>query len=325
MLDVPESSPSRGLWAAFRKPLKWALAAGALTALVTVFMPNYYRSEARLLPVDTKASSGTGQLAAAAAAFGMSVPGGMDSDANLVDILQSRWLQEQLLQTRFQYHVSAWRFGAKRLEAGTLYDYLDQKNMDRAVKKLEGLLGASRDLKTKVITINAETRSPELSQLVVKRAQALLGEFLQEKEQTRGNAKAAFAEERLKEARQERSSAEEAFRVFLETNRNYQVSPDPAIRLKGARLESELRLREQLVVNLAIAREQALLESKDDVPILNVLDAGNLPIEKSGPARSRLVFLAALVSGLLALAWQRRTWILAAFVDTAEDRGDVLS
>lgn len=308
-MDISNSSPSRGLWNALRRSLKWALAAGMTAAVVLMFVPNEYTSQARLLPVDAKGAGNLGQLAAAAAAFGVSVPGSSDSDSNLVDILQSRWLQEKLIQTRFQFHGRAWRFGAERLEDRTLYDYLDQKNMDRAVKELGKVYSVNRDMKTKVITISAETKFPELSQEVVQRAQVLLGEFLQKKEQTRGSAKAAFAEERLADARQERAQAEDAFRAFLEVNRNYQISTDPTIRLRGAHLESDLRLREQLVNNLAIAREQALLESKDDVPILNVLDAGNLPIEKSRPSRGLSILGVMIVAWGLLIAWQHRTRI----------------
>ena len=309
------------LRASLRKPLKWALGAALLTALITVFMPDYYRSEARLLPVEAKGQGNLGQLAVTAAAFGVSLPGGEDSDANAVDIVNSRWLREQLLRTEFQYHARGWRFGSDQLREGTLYDYLDQKNMDRAVKKLTSVLTVSRDLKSKVITLSAETKSPELSQQVVRRADDLLGAFLQQKEQTRGSAKADFTEARLQDARGERAKAEDAFRQFLENNRNYQTSADPTVRLKGARLEAELKLREQLVLTLAVAREQALLEAKDDVPILNVLDAGNLPIEKSKPARSLIVILVALLMGIGSWSWMNREWIRERLLADEDEAG----
>ena len=305
--------------ASLRRPLKWALIAALLTALITIFIPNDYRSDGKLLPVETKGAANLGQLAAAAAAFGMAVPGGESSDANSVDILTSRWLKDQLIQTRFQYHARGWRFGADRQREGTLYDYLDQENMDRAVKKLDTIFFVSRDLKSKVVTISAETRSPDLSQQIVRCAEALLDEFLQHKEQTRGSAKAAFTEERLLEARQERAKAEDAFRQFLENNRNYQFSADPSVRLKGARLEAELKLREQLVLTLALSREQALLEAKDDIPILNVLDSGNLPIEKSKPARSLIVILVALLTGIGSWGWISREWIRERLLSDEED------
>lgn len=311
MLNSTEP-PVLDLKASLKKPLQWALAAGLLTALITLFLPNYYKSEARLLPVESKGLGGSlGGLATAAAAFGVSVPGGDSNDANFVDVLNSRWLREQLLQTEFRYHTRSWHFGAERLEQGTLYAYVDEKNMDRAVKKVGDVLSATRDLKSKVITISAETKSPELSQQVVQRAGKLLETFLQEKGHTRGGAKALFAEARLAEARGEMDQAEEAFRRFLEGNRNYQTSGDPAVRLRGTRLETELRLRQQLVSTLAMNREQALLEEKNDIPILNLLDPGNLPIEKSKPARFVLILLGTLLVGAGGWAWLNREWVRA--------------
>ncbi|WP_243295643.1 hypothetical protein [Geothrix mesophila] len=311
---MPNSStiPILDLKASLKKPLQWALAAGLAAAVITLFLPNYYRSEARLLPVESKGLGGSlGGLATAAAAFGVSVPGGEGNDANFVDILNSRWLREQLLQTEFQYHARSWRFGAERLEKGTLYAYVDEKNMDRAVKELGKVLSATRDLKSKVITLSAETKSPELSQQVVQRAGKLLETFLQEKGHTRGGAKALFAEARLADARHEMDQAEDAFRRFLEGNRNYQSSADPAVRLKGTRLENELRLRQQLVTTLAMNREQALLEEKNDIPILNLLDPGNLPIDKSKPARSVIIILVALLVGAGGWTWLNREWVRA--------------
>ena len=305
-------APTLDLKASLKRPLLWACAVGLLTAIYTLSMPNYYKSDIRLLPVESKGAVGNlGGLASAAAAFGVSVPGAESSDANFVDVLNSRWLREELLKTEFEYHARTWRFGTDQAEKGTLYTYLHAKNMDQGVLGVSRVLFASRDLKSKVISISAETSSPELSQLLVRRASKLLETFLQEKGSTRGGAKAAFAESRLIEARREMDEAEETLRRFLEINRNYAISADPSVRLKGNRLEAELRLRQQLVTSIAMNREQALLEEKNDIPILNVLDPGNLPIEKSKPARSMIVILAALLATVASWALANREWIQA--------------
>jgi uncharacterized protein involved in exopolysaccharide biosynthesis len=317
MPDVHEP-PVLDLVSSLKKPLRWALAAGVLTGLYTLSMPDFYRSEARFLPVESKGAGGNlGGLAAAAAAFGVSVPGGDSGDANFVDILSSRWLKEQLLQTEFQYHTRSWRFGAVRVEKGTLYSYLGASNADRAIQGVNGILFVSRDPKSKVISISAETRSPELSQCIVQRAGKLLEVFLQEKGRTRGGAKAAFAESRLADARRGMDEAEELLCRFLESNRNFQTSSDPSVRLKGARLETELRLRQQLVTSIALNREQALLEEKNDIPILNMLDPAYLPIDKSKPIRSVKVLLAMVLAGAGTWIWLNREWIRAKFL--AED------
>jgi hypothetical protein len=183
--------------------------------------------------------------------------------------------------------------------------------MDRAVRTLDGILNATKDLKSNVITLSAETTSPDLSQAIVHRATDLLNQFVVQHSRTRGTEKAAFAEARLADARHEMDLAEGTFKSFLEGNRNYQTSADPAVRLRGARLEAELNLRRQLVSTLALNREQSLLDAKNDVPILNVLDAGNLPIEKSKPARSIIVLLVTFLVSLGSWTWLNRDWVKA--------------
>jgi len=314
MPQTPEPL-SFNLKASLKQPFLWASSAGLIAAALSMFMPNYYRSEVRLLPVESKGLGGNlGGLASAAAAFGVNVPGGDSSDANYIDVLNSRWLKEQLLQTEFQYHIRSWRFGAEEMRKSTVFNYLESMNLDRSVRELDGVLTCSRDLKSKVITISAETKAPELSQLIVKRAVTLLEAFFQEKGRTRGGAKATYTEARLRDARQDMDEVEATLRGFLEGNRNYLISGDPAVRLRGARLEAELRLRQQLVLTLTMNREQALLEEKNDLPILNVLDAGNLPLDKSRPARSSMVLSVVMVVAAGAWLWLNRVWVKSKLV-----------
>ena len=306
------SVPILNLLPLIMRPVVLAVLAGVVSSAVSLTMPNYYRSEARLLPVETKATGGTfGGLANAAAAFGVGVPGGDGNDANFVDVLNSRWMREQLVNTEFQFHTRSWRFGEEKAVRKSLYVYLDAKNMDHALQGMGGLLSASRDLKSKIISISAETTSPELSQAVVQKAVKLLELFNREKGRTRGGAKAAFAEARLCDARQELDEAEDAFRRFIEAKRNYLTSGDPDVHRKGARLETELRLRQQLVASIAMNREQALLDEKNDIPILNVLDPGSLPINKSRPERSKIILVTTMLTGVVSWLWLHREWVKA--------------
>ena len=295
-------------WAmGFLRPLAYGLVAAVLTAVFSLSMPNYYRSEARILPVDTKGNGGgLGNLAVAAAAFGVGFPGENGSDGNYPDILASRWLREQLLNTEFHFHYRTGRLGPEREVTETLYQHLQVKNMDRGIAAMAQILTCSRDMKSRVLSISAETRSPELSQQIVRRATALLESFLLGKGRTRGGNKALFAEERLKEAQKEYDRVEDEYRRFMDGNRNSRVSSDPGVNLRGLRLEAELKMRQQLVSTLAVHREQALLEEKDDVPILNILDAGAVPLEKSRPSRANLVLSVFVLVAATSWAWLNR-------------------
>ena len=72
-----------------KRPLQIGLAVAVLVSAGSVFLPNYYCSEVRILPVETKGTGGLGGLAATAAAFGLNIGGGDSSDANFVDMLNS--------------------------------------------------------------------------------------------------------------------------------------------------------------------------------------------------------------------------------------------
>ncbi len=306
----------------FKNPLKFGLGAVLFTGVITFFMPNYYKSEARILPVESKGLGGSmgnlGNLSAAAATFGIPLPGGEGMDNNFVDIINSRWMRENLLSTEFHYKSRSWRFGSEVDTHQTLYKYFNPKNDDRAILKMAKMVRAYRDLKTKVLTISAETRYPELSQQIVDRACSLLEKFVQEKGRTRGGNKAEFAKDRVAEARADMAKSETTFKNFLQNNRNYQVSLDPVVKLTGARLEAELRLRQQLVMTLSVNQEQALMEEKNDIPIVSLLDSANCPIDKSKPSRTMIGVISFVFAAGGCLGWTKRGWIKARLMDDCE-------
>ena len=297
-----------------KRPLKVGFVAACLAVVVALLIPNYYKSEAKLLPESNNSMGALGGLASAAAALGVSIPpGGGGKDDNFVDILQSRWLQERLLQSELQFKVKSWRFGAEFEKRQTLYEYLNSKNMDLAIRKLKPMLTINQNLKSKIITFSAESLSPTLSQEIVKNGIRMAEKFIMERGQTRGGAKATFAEARLKEAKNELDSAQAELTRFIVINRNYRwIRPSCP---SATPLEGEFKLHQQLVETLAISREQALLEEKNDMPILNVLDGGNLPFEKSRPHRALMVMVTFLFAFGGVLIYQKKSWIINFFIE----------
>lgn len=282
------------------------LLVGLMISLCSLFIPNQYTSTARVLPRDPKNSSGLNSLAAAAAAFGIGAGVGEDMSASYVDILKSRWVSERLLTLTCDYSLRFWYFGKSKTKRGTLQEYLGAADLDRGDQRIKDVLEIQRDTKSGLITIMATTSSPELSQAVARETVRLLEEFIFSHSQSQASAKADFARGRHRELLEDIAIAEEYFRRFLIINRNYQQSNDPTIRLEGARLEADLNLKRQVATNLALAREQAVLDQKDNTPVLVVLDQGHLPIEKSRPSRALMVVGAMLISGLILVVSRHR-------------------
>jgi capsule polysaccharide export protein KpsE/RkpR len=275
------------------------LLGGAVGAVIMVLaslcLSNVYTSEALLLPGEGRSQSSLGSLSMAAAALGFGSPVATENASNV---------------ETFDYTRRPWPFNLFPAKAhGTLQAYYGKVNLDHAVRALRVDLKASRDLKDNVIHVSMDSTSPDLSQQVVQSALHQLEYFIKNKAQTRGGAKAAYSRDRLRDAEGEYDKANQELQDFMSGNLTYQVSGNPAVRLRGARLEAQLALRRQVVATLTLAAEQAVLEEKDDTPVLTILDPGNLPLEKSRPSRSFLVILGFLFGALGSAGWNHRNWI----------------
>jgi len=286
----------------FKKAIKVAMFAGLLAACASLFLHQYYKSTVTILPSSPK--TGSGSLASAASALGLGVS--TSDDISYLEVLQSRWLAERLLVAPREFKMGWGRFGTPKPYRQSLLNYLNDPNMDKAKEFLPKLYSQEQDLKSGVISINVETRSPQLSQQVAQQAAQLLIEFVTTQQRTKGGAKARFVRQRVQDVEADIGRIEDTLRQFLQANRNYQTTTDPEVRLKGARLEFELQTKRQILIGLNVSLEQALQQEKDDTPLVNILDTGNLPIEKSRPGRAIIVLLVTAVTGIAMWTWDNR-------------------
>ena len=286
-----------------------ALIAATLVAVFGMGIPNRYESEAKVIPQLLSGDTGTaGALSAAAAVLGVSIGAGPSDPGSIyVDVIQSRWMVDKLLNTQFQFTVKTWLFGKVETRRQTLFEYINLDNRDKAAQEVQDkVLAVDRDLKSGTIHISATTRSPQLSQLVVHRCTAYLQEFLRTQGQSQGGAKARFLVLRITEATGEVDQSESAFRNFLLANRNYGVSSDPNVKLTGMRLEADLITKRQILTSLILAREQAILAEKNDLGQLTMLDAGNLPELKASPRRGLLIGVTFILIFMCSVVWNYR-------------------
>ena len=297
--------------AEIRTTLQHGAYGAVIAAVICLFLPNYYTAEAEILPKDLGSGGGMGGLMATAAAFGLNLGNESDDTASYVDVLGSRRIAEAAIRQHYDFGQRPLFFLPPRPCAATLYDYLDEKNIDRAVTAFDKqVLSVDRDLKSSLVTVRVTTKSPELSQAVLKLCIRNLEDFIQQQAHKVGEAKASYNANRLVEANHDADVAQQRLQDFALAHLNYSTSPDPRVRLEGARLEAEVGLRQQVVNTLTLSREQALLDSKNDTPVINVLDDGNLPVEKAKPKRAVIVMIAFLLSAGLSFAWRRRVRIV---------------
>lgn len=298
--------------ASLRRAALHAFLAGLATAGGATLLPNYYRSEARILS-DTGHVGGSSPLRTGvwAPTAPPETPGSREDGPTVIyaDILRSRRLAEQLLLQDYEYGCRSWRFGPRRVVRGTLLAYLRAGNVDRAMGGLRALLSVQRDAKSGLLTIGVETRSPELSLQVVRKATESLRDLLVEFSQTAGKNKARFTLGRLDEVSAKYADMGRAFQRFQEANRNWETSPAPHVRFQGNQMKEGMELWKRVVTNLTLNHEQALLEAQNDTQTLLLMDSGRLPVEKNRPARGFLVFTLASAVGVGSWVFNNRSMI----------------
>jgi hypothetical protein len=308
----PAAPPAPPTGWRFRRALLHGALAGGLAAAGSLALPDQFRSVVRILSDTGRAGQGasfrTGVWAPAAAP---ETPGSRDDGPTViyVDILRSRRLAERILLQEHEYDCRSWRFGRAAHRRGTLLDYLGAGSVDEALGALKGVLGIQRDLKSGLLTLHAETRSPGLSLQVVQGAREALRDFLTEMSQEAGRDRARFILERLGEVQGRYRASARAFQDFQEANRNWSASPSPNVRFRGGELKADVDLWGQVAANLTLGHEQALLEARNDLQSLLVLDPGSLPLRKSGPHRAFIAFASALVAGTFSWAHLNRALI----------------
>jgi uncharacterized protein involved in exopolysaccharide biosynthesis len=88
---------------------------------------------------------------------------------------------------------------------------------------------------------------------------------------------------------------------------NYMESNDPLMQLELSRLQREVDIKSSLYLIMAQQNETAKVEAAKDIPVVQVLDPGAVPIDKSSPKRS--IILAGAAIGSLLFSFLLSLWL----------------
>jgi uncharacterized protein involved in exopolysaccharide biosynthesis len=282
----PPSPTFRELFLPVWRNRRIVLLVSVVVALVTLgvnfLLPVYYKASAIILPDTDKNKIGlSNQLAGLASLAGVSVGGG--DIAKLYPVIIT---SDTVLLAVIERKYRTQRFG----DSVDLVRYLDpgektrEKNLDKALKELKGLLTVGFDNKTSVVNISLEMREPQLAADVLN---AIIGELdllLQEKKNSSASEQRRWIEDRLVQVEKELREAEEALKDFRERNRRVTDSPD--LLLKQERLMREVQVKGTIDVELRKQAEIAKIEEIKQVTTINVLDEGRPPVKKERPKRA---------------------------------------
>jgi uncharacterized protein involved in exopolysaccharide biosynthesis len=258
---------------------------------VLFFTKPVYTSTAKIM--SSSSGGGRSQAAGLAAQFGIAMPTGQSEPKWVYpEIIKSRTLARAVLKQKFDTN----EFGPQKslLQILTYGNDEPEFNLDTleimGVENLLAMIGISEDKITAILTLSINASEPKLAAEINK----VLIEELDSHQRRYNKAKTSdtkqFIEERIIDTEKELIAAEEDLKVFMDRNRRIENSP--ALQLEQQRLGREVTVLTGVFTTLKQQLETTKIEEVKESDYVIILDAPEVPLQRSKPNKKLMVILA---------------------------------
>jgi uncharacterized protein involved in exopolysaccharide biosynthesis len=269
-----------------------------LSVVISLLMPNYYKSTATLLPSNTASLgrfSGFSELASLA---GVDVGGGDDQEKLYPLIIMSEAILKNVVYST--YHPTP-SISVNLIKFWEIEEKTAELEYETALKRLREDLNVSLDLRANTISISIETTEPQVSAEILNNILSELDLFMKTKKVTNASEQRKWVGNRLIEVEQDLKKSEDILKNFRENNRMISMSPD--LVLREGRLRRDVEINQALYIELKKQFELARIEEVRTTPIINVLDKARAAAKKERPKRSLIVLFFFSVGFLVSVSY----------------------
>lgn len=269
------------------------MVAAVLAVAVAFLRDRTWTTTAQFRP---QGSQGASELASLASQFGVTVGGGEtgESPEFYAELLRSREILTAVAGRSYPADTGA----IPLVELLEIEAEAEALRLARAVKWLEeDALSVSTGRETGTVTLEVQTRWPEVSRAVADNLLNEIARFNLETRQSQAAAERTFIEERVKLAEGELRAAEEALQSFLQNNRV--IGEFSQAKSDFDRLQREVLLRQQVYTTLVQSYEQARISEVRDTPVLTILQRPFLPPEPDGRGLVLSLALGVVLGGMV--------------------------
>ncbi len=292
-----------------RRIIVWLpILAAVIVGTATFLQPRTYSASASFMPQIPEGRSGSG-AAALARSLGVNIGGGDrpgGSPQFYADLLKTREVLRKAVET--EYHFGGDAAGGER--NATLVDVYEVEETPftpgwrKGVEHLQDNLTVGVGRETGVIQIAVSAISPQLAEQILERLLELVNDFNLDSRQSQAQEEVRFISARMEEVHKELLKAKAKLQIFLQTNRQFQNSPE--LLFDHDDLQREVAMRQEIYTTLVQAREQARIDAVRDTPLLTVINSavGSAVPEGRGTVRRAIfafivVFLMAVTGAFL--------------------------
>lgn len=291
-----------------------AVGGAVLAAAAWLVLPRTYVSEATLLPsTGDEAGALPGGLASLAGTLGLSLPGAAVPESHLYPaILKSERVLRDVLSSPLDPSDPA---------RGTLFDRVadrhvrEERRLERAIEDVrESVLRVSLDEETGIVRVALRMDDPRVANRAATSLLSILEGYLAHERTVRSRRNLEFMESRRGDAKAELLQAETRLERFRDANRR--IANSPELMLEEARLLRDVRVQEEVFLELTRQYEIARIEAQKAMPILEVLDPPTLRHAPESPKLPVLlgvgVLAGIILTALLATVTDHPQWSRAA-------------
>ncbi len=253
--------------------LALALLGAALTVAPALLKPRTFTASGSFIVQGSETPRGG--LAGLAGQLGMALPsGGAQSPQFFTDVLKTRELLGPIVAESFSTTP-----GGRRVAFADLFEVEGATpaiRRERAIQKLsEKVLEVRLAKTTGIVTVLAKSEWPEVSLQIVEKALAGANDFTLRMRQAQAAADRRFGEERVRVSREALRRAEDRLQAFLQSNREWEMSP--ALSFTHERLRRDVNLQQQVFTAASEASEDARGREMRDTPVITPVDTPLLP------------------------------------------------
>jgi len=266
----------------------------------------FYQTNAKIIYQTSEGSKGSG-LGSLAVLAGISLSKGDDPSAYLQDIILSNNMLLSILEEKWKVS-KALPDTSTPVDLQTLWKIKPDTTKENWKTRLEyGMLARlkkgkyikfSQEKKSGVITLSTEFQDPQVSYDINNFIYNQLNDIIKNKMHFKASENRKFAEERLAEVKGGLKEAEENLRRFRQQNR---LRVDPADELEDLRLQRDVLMNQEIMVQLRKQYEIAKIDEARDMPVLDIIDIPMKPIDKSKPKRKIIIFVGGMFAVFFAI------------------------
>lgn len=316
----------------FRKNYRYILfsgIAGLIIGSVYAFSkPNIYTVKISVMPeIQSKGTSNLGGLGSLAGLAGINIDNVGGQDAIRPDLypnilqsvpfalylskqlIYSKNLNKKLLLEDYLNETNEWNVGDDNLQTDESdYKVASQNSLiaitkreDKIIKTIQSSVTSIFEKKSGILTISATEQEPNIAAIMAQRSLNYLTNYITDYRTEKARRQVNFLQKQVAEAQRRYQSTEYDLSSYRDNNRATYLN---TAKVKEQRLQADYLLAQSVYNELSKQLEQARIKVQEETPVFKILEPATIPLQKTGPKRTVIILIFAVVTMIVGCFFQ---------------------